>query len=194
MILVDTNVLLDVVEDDPTWADWSQRQLDAASLRGPICINPVIYAELSMAFARIEELEPVVADGGLEIEEIPREALFLAGKVFLRYRQRSRSAPEAKCAAGFLHRRARGSAWHADPDAGRRAVSDVFSDGRADQSKGLMFTLLPQSRSMCGRLGVRHRGCRRVTRLVQGRRERLAHRLGLRVEIPPVALKHHLVA
>ena len=56
MILVDTNVLLDVVEDDPTWADWSQRQLDAASLRGPICINPVIYAELSMAFARIEEL------------------------------------------------------------------------------------------------------------------------------------------
>jgi predicted nucleic acid-binding protein len=91
VILVDTNVLLDVVEDDPTWADWSQRQLDAASLRGPICINPVIYAELSMAFARIEELETVVADGGLELEEIPREALFLAGKVFLRYRQGSRA-------------------------------------------------------------------------------------------------------
>lgn len=92
MILVDTNVLLDVVEDDPTWADWSQRQLDAASLRGPICINPVIYAELSMAFARIEELEAVVADGGLEVEEIPREALFLAGKVFMSYRRRSRAA------------------------------------------------------------------------------------------------------
>ena len=92
MILVDTSVLLDVVEDDPTWADWSQRQLDAASLRGPICINPVIYAELSMAFARIEELEAVVTDGGLEIEEIPREALFLAGKAYLGYRQRSRSA------------------------------------------------------------------------------------------------------
>ena len=92
--MVDTNVLLDVVEDDPTWADWSQRQLDAASLRGPICINPVIYAELSIAFARIEELEAVVADGGLEVEEIPREALFLAGKVFLRYRQRSRTVVE----------------------------------------------------------------------------------------------------
>jgi predicted nucleic acid-binding protein len=92
VILVDTNILLDVVEDDPTWADWSQRQLDAASLRGPICINPVIYAELSMAFSRIEEVESVVADGGLEVEEIPREALFLAGKVFLRYRQRSRAA------------------------------------------------------------------------------------------------------
>jgi predicted nucleic acid-binding protein len=92
MILVDTNVLLDVVEDDPTWADWSQRQLDAASLRGTICINPVIYAELSMAFARIEEVDAALADGGLEVEEIPREALFLAGKVFLRYRQRSRRA------------------------------------------------------------------------------------------------------
>ena len=71
MILVDTNVLLDVVEDDPTWADWSLRQLDAASLRGPICINPVIYAELSMAFARIEQLERVVADGGLEVGRYP---------------------------------------------------------------------------------------------------------------------------
>ena len=102
MILVDTNVLLDVVEDDPAWADWSQRQLDAASLRGPIGINPVIYAELSMAFARIEELEAVVADGGLEVEEIPREALFLAGKVFLRYRQRSRSAVQRNVLPDFF--------------------------------------------------------------------------------------------
>ena len=52
MILVDTNVLLDVVEEDPAWADWTQRQLDAASLRGPICINPVIYAEVSVRFTR----------------------------------------------------------------------------------------------------------------------------------------------
>jgi predicted nucleic acid-binding protein len=66
VILVDTNVLLDVVQDDPVWADWSQRQLDAASLKGSICINPVIYAELSIAFARIEELEAVVAEGGIE--------------------------------------------------------------------------------------------------------------------------------
>ncbi|MCU0259105.1 MAG: hypothetical protein MUF56_08800 [Solirubrobacteraceae bacterium] len=54
MILVDTNVLLDVVTDDPTWADWSQRQLEMASLQGALVINPVIYPELSMAFARIE--------------------------------------------------------------------------------------------------------------------------------------------
>ena len=102
MILVDTNVLLDVVEDDPTWADWSQRQLDAASLRGPICINPVIYAELSMAFARIEELESVVSDGGLEVEEVPREALFLAGKVFLQYRQRSRNVVKRNVLPDFF--------------------------------------------------------------------------------------------
>lgn len=102
MILVDTNVLLDVVEDDRTWADWSQRQLDAAALRGPICINPVIYAELSMAFARIEELESVVSDGGLEVEEVPREALFLAGKVFLRYRQRSRAVVKRNVLPDFF--------------------------------------------------------------------------------------------
>ncbi len=88
MVLVDTNVLLDVVEDDPTWADWSQRQLDAWSLRGRLVINPIIYAELSMAFARIEELEDVLKEGGLSIEPIPHEALFLAGKAFLKYRQR----------------------------------------------------------------------------------------------------------
>jgi predicted nucleic acid-binding protein len=90
--LVDTNVLLDVVQDDPAWADWSQQQLDVASLLGPIRINAVIYSELSIAFARIEELESVVVDGGFEVEEIPREALFLAGKAFLSYRRRSRSA------------------------------------------------------------------------------------------------------
>lgn len=102
MILVDTNVLLDVVQDDPAWAGWSQRQLDAASLRGSLYINPVIYAELSMAFARIEELEAVVADGALALEEMPREALFLAGKVFLRYRQRSRASTKHNVLPDFF--------------------------------------------------------------------------------------------
>ena len=87
MILVDTNVLLDVVENDPVWADWSQRQLEAASLREPLAINAVIYAELSLAFDRIEGLEEVIEEAGLEMIEIPREALFLAGKAFLKYRQ-----------------------------------------------------------------------------------------------------------
>jgi hypothetical protein len=88
VILVDTNVLLDVLQDDPKWADWSQGQLEAASLTERLAINAVIYSELSMAFVRIEELEVVIADAALMLEPIPREALFLAGKVFLDYRRR----------------------------------------------------------------------------------------------------------
>ena len=87
MILVDTNVLLDVLEEDPRWAAWSQDRLDAAAATDTLAINPVIYSELSMAFARIEELEAEIGDAALTVEAIPREALFLAGKAFLRYRR-----------------------------------------------------------------------------------------------------------
>ena len=87
MILVDTNVLLDVLEDDPEWADWSQTNLDAATATDTLAINPIIYSELSIAFARIEELEAVIAEASLNMESIPREALFLAGKAFLSYRR-----------------------------------------------------------------------------------------------------------
>ena len=90
-MLVDTNVLLDVVLDDPKWADWSQGQLETASLTHRLAINSVVYSELSMAFARIEELEAALADASLTYERIPREALFLAGKVFLDYRRRQGS-------------------------------------------------------------------------------------------------------
>jgi predicted nucleic acid-binding protein len=87
VVLVDTNVLLDVLEDDARWAGWSQGQLDAAGATDTLAISPIIYSELSMAFSRIEELEAVLADAALTVEQIPREALFLAGKVFLRYRR-----------------------------------------------------------------------------------------------------------
>jgi predicted nucleic acid-binding protein len=87
VILVDTNVLLDVLEEDSHWATWSQDQLEAAGATDTLAINPIIYSELSMAFARIEELEAVIEDATLTVEAIPREALFLAGKAFLRYRR-----------------------------------------------------------------------------------------------------------
>jgi predicted nucleic acid-binding protein len=87
MILVDTNVLLDVLEDDPEWADWSQANLDAATATDTLAINPIIYSELSIAFARIEELEAIIAEASLSMESIPREALFLAAKMFLSYRR-----------------------------------------------------------------------------------------------------------
>jgi predicted nucleic acid-binding protein len=87
MVLVDTNVLLDVFENDAKWAPWSQDQLDAAAATDTIAINSIIYSELSMAFARIEELDTVIEEASLNIEIIPKEALFLAGKVFLTYRK-----------------------------------------------------------------------------------------------------------
>jgi predicted nucleic acid-binding protein len=87
MVLVDTNVMLDILEDDPAWALWSQDQLDAAAATDSLAINPIIYSELSIAFARIEELDTVIEEASLNIEAIPREALFLAGKVFLDYRK-----------------------------------------------------------------------------------------------------------
>ena len=88
MVLVDTNVLLDVVEDHPQWADWSQQQLEAAAVNDKLVINAVVYAELSIGFRRIEEVEAVLTKTQILLEEIPREALFLAGKVFQRYKAR----------------------------------------------------------------------------------------------------------
>ena len=86
MTLVDTNVLLDLVTDDPQWADWSIARLDAAALAGPIVINDVVYAELSVRFATIEDLDSMLDDAGVVVAPMPRAALFLAGKIFQRYR------------------------------------------------------------------------------------------------------------
>lgn len=87
MILVDTNVLLDVASDDPKWAEWSTANLEIAALEGPLLINGVIYAELSSRYPTIEALEDFIEQAGLEIAEIPRSALFLAAKAFAGYRQ-----------------------------------------------------------------------------------------------------------
>ena len=86
MTLIDTNVLLDLVTNDPAWADWSISQLDAASLKGSLAIDDVIYAELSVRFDTIEALDAVLYEANVVMETIPRPALFLAGKVFQRYR------------------------------------------------------------------------------------------------------------
>jgi predicted nucleic acid-binding protein len=87
LILVDTNVLFDIVTDDAEWFEWSRARLDAASLAGPIAINDVIFAELSVRHATLEALEFTVAEMGLEILAVSKPALFLAGKAFARYRR-----------------------------------------------------------------------------------------------------------
>lgn len=86
--LIDTNVLLDLATNDPDWADWSVRALDAAAIRGQLLINDVIYAELSVRFAAIEALHRFVDDAALGHAQVPRAALFLAAKAFQRYRAR----------------------------------------------------------------------------------------------------------
>lgn len=89
--LVDTNVLLDLATDDPRWAEWSVRQLEVAAARGRLVTNQVIYAELSVGFERIEDLDRFVAAIAVEVEPVPRPGLFLAGKVFREYRARGGS-------------------------------------------------------------------------------------------------------
>ncbi len=87
MLLVDTNVLVDVLENDPEWADWSIGQLRAQSKIHRLAINPIIYAELSLTFSTVEALDNTINDLGLALIEVPRPALFLAGKAFVRYRR-----------------------------------------------------------------------------------------------------------
>jgi hypothetical protein len=87
MLLVDTHVLVDVLEDDPEWADWSISQLRAQSKIHRLAINPVIYSELSLTFSTVEALDRTVDDLGLAMIGIPCPALFLAGKAFVRYRR-----------------------------------------------------------------------------------------------------------
>jgi len=86
VILVDTNVLIDVATEDPIWSDWSQLHLELAGASDELAINDVVYAELCIRAARIEDIESIMLSTGLILARIPRAALFIAGKAFQRYR------------------------------------------------------------------------------------------------------------
>ena len=88
MILVDTSVLFDILNDDPDWADWSQAALESALGTGPAAINDIIYAELSVRFESVDHVDAAVTGLGLQHAAIPKPALLLAGKAFQRYRAR----------------------------------------------------------------------------------------------------------
>ncbi|HTP90726.1 MAG TPA: type II toxin-antitoxin system VapC family toxin [Xanthobacteraceae bacterium] len=94
-VLVDSNVILDVVTEDAKWFDWSSEALENAAQRSPLIINPIIFAEVSLRFTRIEELEEVLPSNRFIRVQLPYASAFLAGKVFLRYRRRGgpRTAP-----------------------------------------------------------------------------------------------------
>ncbi|MBN1848279.1 MAG: type II toxin-antitoxin system VapC family toxin [Deltaproteobacteria bacterium] len=87
-ILVDSNVILDVFLNDQNWADWSESKLEEYGYSSTLYINTIIYSEVSIGFELIEELENAIHKAGFQMLEIPREALFLAGKAFLRYKKR----------------------------------------------------------------------------------------------------------
>lgn len=85
--LVDANVLLDVFTRDPVWSDWSAAALAEALDVGAVVINPIVYAEVSVGFERVEELDRALP-AQIRREELPWPAAFLAGKCFRAYRRR----------------------------------------------------------------------------------------------------------
>lgn len=90
-VLVDTNVLLDIATDDSRWGSWSERTLEQVANDSVLVINPLIYAEVSIGFATIEELEDALPAETFRRESLPYEAAFLAGKCFVDYRRRGGS-------------------------------------------------------------------------------------------------------
>jgi predicted nucleic acid-binding protein len=94
-VLIDSNVLLDVLGEDPQWFEWSSNALASCADASVLVINPVIYAEVSIRFKTIEELEDALPKSMFERRDIPWEAAFLAGKCFVKYRRAGgrRAAP-----------------------------------------------------------------------------------------------------
>ena len=96
--LVDSNVILDVLTKDPVWFSWSTVNLEVCASEGLLYINPIVYAEVSVNFATIEEVEEALPAEAFQRLDLPSEAAFLAGKAFLRYRQsggtRSKTLPD----------------------------------------------------------------------------------------------------
>jgi predicted nucleic acid-binding protein len=94
-VLVDSNVLLDVATGDPTWSEWSSAVIEQVADAAVLVINAVIYAEVSIGFPAIEDLDEALPADLFRRDDIPYEAAFLAGKCFLDYRRRggARTSP-----------------------------------------------------------------------------------------------------
>jgi len=87
-VLVDSNVLLDILTADPIWSEWSSRQVESLALTSSLVINPIIYAEISYRFSRIEEVDETLLMTMFAREPISYEAAFLAAKAHVLYRRR----------------------------------------------------------------------------------------------------------
>jgi predicted nucleic acid-binding protein len=101
-ILVDSCVLLDVITGDEQWADWSAAQVAAAMDAGRVVINPLVYAEVSVGYQRVEELEELLPASDYEREPLPYVAGFAAGKAFLRYGRAGTSGHRCRTSTSAL--------------------------------------------------------------------------------------------
>ena len=131
MIFVDSCVLIDVIEDDPQWADGSQRQLEVAALNGKLVINAIIFAEVADGYRRIEAVNAMLGNVRIEWADLPPAASFLAAKAFQRYRARGGTRDNV---ARLFHRCACRSAGGAAADAGYVPLRRVFSGVTVDCS------------------------------------------------------------
>ena len=87
MILIDSNVLIDVIAQDPVWCDWSLAQLRPAKTQDKLTINPLIYAEIAVTYEAVAELDSFLKPTGIVVSPISNEAAFLASRAFMRYRR-----------------------------------------------------------------------------------------------------------
>jgi predicted nucleic acid-binding protein len=87
-VLVDSNIILDVFLNDLKWADWSESKLEEYSNYTSLYINSIVYSEISIGFKLIEDLEAAISKAGFQMLEMPKEALFLAGKAYHKYKRR----------------------------------------------------------------------------------------------------------
>ena len=87
-VLVDSNIILDVFLNDLKWADWSESKLEEYSFQTSLYINSIIYSEISIGFELIEDLESAIIEADFKLLKIPKEALFLAGKAYVKYKRR----------------------------------------------------------------------------------------------------------
>jgi len=94
LIIIDSNVLIDVLEPDPRWETWSRRQLATAIASDSVCVTPVVVAEVGPRFGSLSEFQHVLADFSLTVEPLTDEAAFRAGQAFRDYR-RKREGPKS---------------------------------------------------------------------------------------------------
>lgn len=90
-VLVDSNILIDLMTEDSRWFPWASHSIAYTADRYRLVINPIVYAEVSVRYSRIEDLDDALPETMFEREPIPYQAAFLAGKCFASYRQRGGS-------------------------------------------------------------------------------------------------------